>query len=478
MYSKIRRFNTDIHILTINPKSHEIVLVATDGKALKTVPQIENQWMIDNGYKRVGAINGGFFQSNGYANGWELTDYNYMHTKGWQDGVYEVFYKDGKLIIDDVNEDKFNSSYKGKAQWGLSASYCLVKNGAKNLSGTNKFSHAGSYNPRTFIGQKANGDILLMVCEGRGKANSKGLTASQQADVCIELGCINAINFDGGGSSTFEYNGQIKNTPTDGALRKVANAIVVYAKEDSKEVKQEEGSNMKKLVLDAGHGYNTAGKRTPDDIREWYMNDRVCRFVEEKLKAYDGIEVYRTDDTTGKTDVPLSERVAKCNEINPDLFISIHHNATGSHWVDGVTGTEVYWHTYGTQEDKKVANILAPKLSAHTGLKNRGVKQEQFAVLGCKATAILSEGGFMNSKIDHPVITTWGQEAYANAVVETVVEYLGLQKKVVTPTPPATSDKMYRVIVATYSNRDTAKKVQQELIEKGYKDTWLQAIDK
>lgn len=438
MYSKIRRFNTNIHIMTINPTKCEIVLVATDGNTLLPVTKLENHWLINNGYKRVGAINGGFFQGSGMANGWEFVDYDYLYTEGYKDGILDLFYKDMKLIIDDVDMDKFNNEYRGKAQWGVSASYSLVQNGVKDLTGSSKFSHSNSYNPRTFIGQKANGDILFMVCDGRGKADSTGLTASQQADVCLELGCVTAINLDGGGSSTLEYMGSIKNTPTDGSLRKVSNAIVVYSKDvniGDGDSKPDGGNNMIKLCLDAGHGYNTSGKRTPDDIREWYMNDRVCNFITEKLKAYKNIEVYRTDDTTGVTDIPLSDRVAKCNEINPDLFISIHHNATGSDWVDNVTGTEVYWHTLGTKEDEKVAHIMAPKIAGHTGLKNRGVKQERFAVLGCKSTAILCEGGFMNSRIDHPVITTWGQEGYANAIVEGLIEYFGLVKEEVT-TPP------------------------------------------
>lgn len=96
----------------------------------------------------------------------------------------------------------------------------------------------------------------------------------------------------------------------------------------------------------------------------------------------------------------------------------------------GGTGTEVYWHTKGTAEDKKLANIVAPKLASKTGLRNRGVKQAQFAVLGCKATAILCEGGFMDTASDYKVIISdKGQQAYADAVVEALVEYLGLTKK-------------------------------------------------
>lgn len=182
----------------------------------------------------------------------------------------------------------------------------------------------------------------------------------------------------------------------------------------------------KVLVLDAGHGYNTLGKRTAASLgtvfREWYLNDRVCDYIAQFLKDYN-VTIYRTDDTDGSTDVSLTSRVRKTNEINPDLFISIHHNAGGG------TGTEVYWHSYGTQEDKKVAGIIAPKLASKTGLRNRGVKQAEFAVLCCKVTAVLVEGGFMDSASDYKVITSAaGQQAYARAIADSVIQYLGLTK--------------------------------------------------
>ena len=106
----------------------------------------------------------------------------------------------------------------------------------------------------------------------------------------------------------------------------------------------------------------------------------------------------------------------------------------------GGTGTEVYWHTYGTAADKKLAGIVAPKLASKTGMRNRGVKQAQFAVLGCKATAILCEGGFMDTANDYRlIISDSEQQAYADAVVEALVEYLGLTKKTQTSTSTGTS---------------------------------------
>ena len=188
----------------------------------------------------------------------------------------------------------------------------------------------------------------------------------------------------------------------------------------------------KVLVLDAGHGLNTSGKQTMNGskgvIKEWTMNSNVCNKIQAILKDYD-VTIHRTDDTTGKTDISLSERVKRCNNYNPHLFVSIHHNAGGG------VGTEVYWHTKGTAEDKKVANILAPKLASKCGMRNRGVKQASFTVLGCKPTAILVEGGFMDTVADYEIITSdKGQQAYAEAVAESIIEYLGLKKVVATTT--------------------------------------------
>ena len=193
------------------------------------------------------------------------------------------------------------------------------------------------------------------------------------------------------------------------------------------------------ITIDAGHGLYTSGKQTASNLgtvyKEWSLNDKVVRKIISGLANYNGVEVHRIDDPTGKTDVPLNTRVNKSNSLKADIHISIHHNAGGG------TGTEVYWHTYGTAADKKLAGIVAPKLASKTGMRNRGVKQAQFAVLGCKATAILCEGGFMDTANDYRlIISDSGQQAYADAVVEALVEYLGLTKKTQTTASTSTTN--------------------------------------
>ncbi len=180
------------------------------------------------------------------------------------------------------------------------------------------------------------------------------------------------------------------------------------------------------IGLDAGHGLHTAGKQTLNGskgvIKEWVLNNAVCKEIERILQDYD-VTVIRTDDTTGKVDRRLDERVAISNAYGCDVLLSIHHNAGGG------TGIEVYYHTHGTDEDKRLASVVASKLAKRTMMKNRGVKHKKFSILNCRATAVLVEGGFMDSEHDYYQITSeYGQRAYAIAVVESLEIFFGLKK--------------------------------------------------
>lgn len=238
---------------------------------------------------------------------------------------------------------------------------------------------------------------------------------------------------------------------------------------------------MVKIVLDAGHGYNTAGKRTPDGIREWTMNDSVAKKVASALSGYQNVEVVRVDDPTGKTDISLTDRMNKVKTINPDLFVSIHHNANTSNWGDW-TGVEAYAHPSAPTLDKDLSKKFAERVSKKTGLKNRGAKLADFQVLRqcpVKTPGVLVEGGFMDSRTDHPVITSSkGQQAYADAVVEIIVEHFKLVKKPA-PTPaPSTGTTYYRVICGSYTNKLTAEDVKKKLESQGHTGVWIDVFTK
>ncbi|MET0959738.1 MAG: N-acetylmuramoyl-L-alanine amidase, partial [Psychrobacillus psychrotolerans] len=97
-----------------------------------------------------------------------------------------------------------------------------------------------------------------------------------------------------------------------------------------------------KIMLDAGHGPNTAGKRTLDGkMKEFEFNEAVLQFVNKELTAF-GLIVINSHDR-GR-DVPLIERTALANKIGVDAFISIHANAFGTTW-NNTSGIETFTYT-------------------------------------------------------------------------------------------------------------------------------------
>jgi len=82
---------------------------------------------------------------------------------------------------------------------------------------------------RTAIGRTKNGELLFVIIEGRAKL-SRGVSLKGAAQIMQSLGCIDAINLDGGGGSTLHWNGRTMNQPTDGNERNIANAVLFFAR--------------------------------------------------------------------------------------------------------------------------------------------------------------------------------------------------------------------------------------------------------
>lgn len=196
------------------------------------------------------------------------------------------------------------------------------------------------------------------------------------------------------------------------------------------------------IVLDAGHGLYTAGKQTPDGIKEWTLNDKVRDKVVDLLKEYE-VDFIFTDNNEGKTDESLASRVAMyINEGNIAAVVSIHHNAYKGVWGNH-TGTEVWTDRNPTTKDLHLADCIYGRLVKYSGLKGRGIMAENWYIINQnKYPAVLVECGFMDSNIDYPVITSdEGQKNFARAIAEGLTEFCGLEKKAA----ESTTKELYRV---------------------------------
>jgi hypothetical protein len=126
-------------------------------------------------------------------------------------GGAPVLLKDGKIAFD------FSTTLSGKYM----TNYELLQ--------TDIFS-TSIRPPRTVIGSTADNKIVLFVCDGRQGTYSDGATMLELAQIMKGIGCVNALNLDGGGSSAIIAGGTLLNKPSDGAERAVPSVVAFVKK--------------------------------------------------------------------------------------------------------------------------------------------------------------------------------------------------------------------------------------------------------
>ncbi len=141
------------------------------------------------------------------------------------------------IAPDDVSGFVFSSSKPGwdECHSALGAGPILVKKGVSRIDvseeGFNKTQRA----PRTAIGSRADGSVILIVVDGRQPLWSAGVTLSELAELFLAEQAEEAMNLDGGGSSTLVIDQKIINHPSDltplgtpGKERAVANVVALF----------------------------------------------------------------------------------------------------------------------------------------------------------------------------------------------------------------------------------------------------------
>ena len=138
-------------------------------------------------------------------------------------------------ILDDGTAVIGKGEVPSNAVEAIGASNFLVKNGAINpdiMSNPDKY-------PRTSIGLTADGKVIFVTSDGRQAPAACGQTFTDNAYQMLSLGCVVALQVDGGGSSTFvtqrdgEDHLSVRNCPADGIERTVSSALLVYTNKDT-----------------------------------------------------------------------------------------------------------------------------------------------------------------------------------------------------------------------------------------------------
>ena len=143
--------------------------------------------------------------------------------------------KDGKVEI------RLKPAIWNRAIQAIGGRIRLVKNGQvneiiekhhyaqkKHTPGKRQRDLALSYEPRTALGYNTQ-KLILIVADGRRAGYSTGLSLYRLASLLVELGATEAINLDGGSSSTFVVDGKVVNRPSGQGERDVLNAVLITA---------------------------------------------------------------------------------------------------------------------------------------------------------------------------------------------------------------------------------------------------------
>lgn len=245
---------TSAHVLIVDPKEHVILPVKASGEkiARETVANLSKR------YRASAAVNGGFWKANGSPGGILKINYLWYGTPIKPRGAIGWSLDGQRVLIDRVltnyhlmdcpAESEIEvipisiPTHTTTEEWRelghiVGGTPVLVRNGnvIEDYSPEQTtHSFLAKKRPRTAVGIRGNGEWVFVVVDGRFYGLLGGMTIKELAKLMLSLGCIEALNLDGGGSSTMVVDGTVINDPC-GELREdgkkveaVSDAILIF----------------------------------------------------------------------------------------------------------------------------------------------------------------------------------------------------------------------------------------------------------
>jgi len=204
---------TTVYIADITVSSVEYLKSAfADNAYGRNIKETTSQMAEEN--SAILAINGDYYGFRDY--GYVLRNGTlYRSNYSSKNDEAFVIYEDGSCETVKEGSASASSLQENGAVQVYSFGPGLVENGTISVSQNEEVSQSKSSNPRTAIGMISPLHYVFVVSDGR-TSESTGLSLYQLASCMQDLGCTEAYNLDGGGSSTIYFNGQVINNPTDG----------------------------------------------------------------------------------------------------------------------------------------------------------------------------------------------------------------------------------------------------------------------
>lgn len=190
------------------------------------------------------------------------------------------------------------------------------------------------------------------------------------------------------------------------------------------------------VLIDNGHGINTAGKCSPDKrLREWKWTREIAVQIVEALKEI-GVEAKRI--VTEDRDITLRERCRRVNAICAKygsknvVLVSVHVNAAGNDgkWHDA-RGFSVWVSKKGSENSKRMARLMYDEAEKRNLKGNRCVPKERYwqanftIITDTYCPAVLTENLFQDNRDDVDyLLSDEGRKAIVDLHVSAIQKYV------------------------------------------------------
>lgn len=177
-------------------------------------------------------------------------------------------------------------------------------------------------------------------------------------------------------------------------------------------------SDRPRVIIDPGHGGDDPGTIGIGGLQEKDLVLPISLDVAEILRKQ-GIEVIMTRDNDNF--ISLEGRTNLANDLNADLFVSIHANAINLSRPD-VNGLETYYYKSG----RRLAEVIHWSILNGVNIDNRGIRRARFFVLRHSiAPAVLVEVGFLTGEVDASRLKNPDhRRQMAEAISRGIIEYI------------------------------------------------------
>ena len=219
----LRAFNSDVYVADVVVRDATTILAAFAFDIFGGKNYVQPVSAMAENNDAIFAINSDY--ASHYNSGYVIRNgVAYRTSASYRDAI--ILNYDGSVFTHAEEEISIDTIIDGGAWQLWSFGPVLIENGISVASVDDGLGRSAANNPRSAFGAVGMNHYMFVTVDGRSDI-SEGVDIEELAAIMMDLNCIYAYNFDGGGSATMWFDGEIVNQPSDDTERSVGDCVFI-----------------------------------------------------------------------------------------------------------------------------------------------------------------------------------------------------------------------------------------------------------